>query len=338
MLGYSDSNKESGIATSQWAIHRAQRALRDVAVSHGVRLRFFHGRGGTVGRGGGPSHDAILAQPWGTLDGEIKVTEQGEVISDKYGLPALARENLELTLAATLEATVLHRTSRTNAETLRQVGRRDGPALRVGARVLIAGSSSTRTCRPTSSRRRRSNCSRTSTSGHGPRDGRTAARACPDCARSRGCSAGRSRVRSCPVGTASVRVWPRCEPQGTATPSTRCTREWHFFRTFLSNVAMTLAKTDLRIAEHYVGSLVDPPLRPMFDLVRAEHDATKREVLAVMGQEQLVGDNPLLAQTLQVRDAYLDPISYLQVTLLRRSRPPATPDRICRPSCDRRCC
>jgi phosphoenolpyruvate carboxylase len=325
MLGYSDSNKDAGITTSHWEIHKAQRQLRDTAAAHQVRLRLFHGRGGSVGRGGGPAGEAVAASPYGTVDATMKVTEQGEVISDRYSLSALAHDQLEILLTAVLEATLLHQTSRVPSETL---GRWDegmdvvsGAAQAayrdfVGLPGLSEFFSAATPVDELGWLNVGSRPMRRPGSGKATLEG---LRAIP-------WVFGWTQTRMLVPGWYGLGSGLRAARAAGLGPVLEEMRDWAFFANLLGNVEMMLVKTDLRIAESYVSALVEPSLQPLFDTIVSEHDLTQREVLRLTGGSTLLARHRPLRHTLQVRAAYLEPLHHLQVSLLTRRREVDEPD------------
>jgi phosphoenolpyruvate carboxylase len=318
MLGYSDSNKDGGITTSTWELYRTQRDVLHRAQGHGISIMFFHGRGGSVGRGGGPARDAIRAQPEGTLNGRIKLTEQGEVISDHYGNRAIATAQIELLLRAVTEASLMpvefgHDGDRSELwfgimDRLSAIAYRKYRALidQAGFDQYFRASTPVEEL---------------GAMNIGSRPAR------------RGGQSGIEGLRAIPWvfgWTQSRQIIPGWYGLGTALEAASneglgsqlgdMFSNWRFLQTLVSNVEMTLTKTDLDIARCYVSELVPKASQHIFGQILDEHERTVRQVRQLTGQSELLERFPVLQRTLRVRTPYIDPLNLLQILLLKRIR------------------
>ena len=335
MLGYSDSNKDGGIFTSNWELYRAEVALVEdfdrLANSHNIQLRMFHGRGGTVGRGGGPSYQAILAQPPGTVRGQIRLTEQGEVIGSKYANPEIGRRNLETLVAATLEATLLQPTKtapRNFLETAAQLSEASMAAYRhlvyetAGFNDYFFGATPIREIaelnigsRPAS---RKANQKIEDL------------RAIPW-----GFSWGQCRL-TLPgwfgFGSAVEKFLDRPtdkERKAALALLQKMVKQWPFFKTLLSNIDMVLAKSDLALASRYSELVSDVKLRKkIFAAIETEWHRTADVMTLLTGEKHRLANNPALARSIRHRFPYIDPLHHLQVELIRRYREGKADERV----------
>jgi phosphoenolpyruvate carboxylase len=320
MLGYSDSNKDGGYFTSNWELYRSSTALmRLFAAKPGMTLSLFHGRGGTVGRGGGPSYQAILAQPEGTVKGQIRLTEQGEVINAKYANPEIGRRHLETLVAGMLEASLLPHRGGATDEFLAAAADLSERSMRAYRQLVYETPGFTDyffAATPVSEIAALNIGSRPAS--------RTAQRRIEDLrAIPWSFSWGQSRV-ALPgwygFGSA-VAGYLAAEPEANARVLRRMASEWPFFRALLSNMDMVLAKVDLDVAHRYAGLVPDQALAErIFALIQAEWQRTVDALARITGDAARLADNPALARSIAHRFPYIAPLNHLQVELLRRWR------------------
>jgi phosphoenolpyruvate carboxylase len=326
MLGYSDSNKDGGAFTSNWELYRAEIALVELfaqlAQQGPIRLRLFHGRGGTVGRGGGPSYQAILAQPPGTVNGQIRLTEQGEVINSKYANPDIGRRNLETLVAATLEATLLHPTKAAPKSFLEAAEALSQASMAAYRKLVYETPGFTDYFFAATPIREIAELN----IGSRPAS-RKATRAIEDLrAIPWGFSWGQCRVALpgwCGFGSAIEAFLDGDVKQQAQRLELlqRMFKQWPFFRTLLSNLDMVLGKSDLRLAARYVDLVEDKRLgKKIFTAIKDEWDRTDRALTLITGEPNRLQSNPMLARSIEHRFPYLDPINHLQVELMRRYR------------------
>lgn len=335
MLGYSDSNKDGGIFTSNWELYRAESALVELfdqlANSHNIQLRMFHGRGGTVGRGGGPSYQAILAQPPGTVRGQIRLTEQGEVIGSKYANPEIGRRNLETLVAATLEATLLQPTKPATKAYLQAAAELSQASMNAYRALVYDTPGFTDYFFSATPIREIAELN----IGSRPASRKASQRIEDLRAIPWGFSWGQCRL-TLPgwygFGTAVDNFLNKNETlarKDALALLQKMYRQWPFFRTLLSNMDMVLAKSDLALASRYAELVADARLRKkIFTAIEAEWHSTADALTLITGDKQRLAHNAALARSIRHRFPYIDPLHHLQVELVRRYREGQVDERV----------